>query len=123
MVLGDFLLGLFAIGRHDVMQGQQTALLRCLHHVIGESSDALFLQSLPSLRQAFCWFPPKERYQISKNVALIMGLDTAQTADWQRLLRQQLPDTADRVAQTMTQAARLEQQTAACLHNLIHINE
>ena len=118
IVLGDFLLGLFAIGRHDIMYNQQTELLRCLHSVISTSNDEAFLQSLPSLRQAFIWFPPQERYQISKNLAIIMGLDAQQTVDWQVLLRQRLPDTAVKVADQMTKAALLEQQTAICLHNL-----
>lgn len=119
-VLGDFLLGLFAIGRFDVMQGQQTQLLGCLHSVISTSDDEAFLQGLPSLRQAFNWFPAQERYQISKNLAVIMGLDARQTADWQALLRQRLPTTATKVAEQLTQAAQLEQQTAMCLHHLTH---
>ena len=121
-VLGDFLLGLFALGRRDVMHPQQTELLRCLHQVINTSNDEVFLGSLPSLRQAFSWFPPQERYQISKSLALIMGLDTQQAADWQVLLRQRLPDTATKVAEQLTQAALLEQQTAICLHQLVTIN-
>ncbi len=117
--LGDFLLGLFAIARHDFIQGKHLELLQCLHRVISESDNEAFLLGLPSLRQAFMWFTPNERYQIAKNLAQIMRLDAQQGADWQALLRQCLPAAPSKVAMQIQQAMVLEQQTALCIQNLL----
>ena len=117
--LGDFLLGLFAVARHDFIQGRHLELLQCLHKVISESHNEAFLLGLPSLRQAFMWFSPNERYQIAKNLAQIMGLDAQQSADWQALIRQRLPATPSKVAKQIQQAMVLEQQTTLCIHNLL----
>jgi hypothetical protein len=65
--LGDFLSGLFAIARNECVRAQ--TLLRALDKVIVHMPNADFLAGLPAIRQAFHFFPPRERAQIAKTIA------------------------------------------------------
>jgi hypothetical protein len=60
--LGDFLAGLFAVAREQVLAGGGT--LGVLDEVLGRMPEPDFLVALPSLRLAFSWFPPREREAI-----------------------------------------------------------
>lgn len=58
-VLGDWLAGLFAVAREEVLE--DTGLTAVLDEVVGALSAHDFLVALPALRQAFEFFPPAER--------------------------------------------------------------
>ncbi|GAA3378244.1 DUF5682 family protein [Streptomyces sannanensis] len=61
--LGDWLAGLFALARDEV-----ASLVGDLDDVIGAMGDAEFLTALPALRQAFAFFPPRERERIAQRL-------------------------------------------------------
>ncbi len=65
--LGDFLSGLFALARSEC--GRNDRLLSALNAVLVAMSTDEFLIGLPALRQAFHFFPPRERAQIAKIIA------------------------------------------------------
>ncbi|MGW1894857.1 DUF5682 family protein [Streptomyces sp. NPDC002004] len=67
--LGDWLAGLFAVTRDDV--GPLTGVLDTL---IGGMSESDFLTALPALRQAFAFFPPREREQIAAHLLELRGV-------------------------------------------------
>jgi hypothetical protein len=58
-VLGDWLAGLFAVAREEVLE--DTGLTSVLDEVVCALSAHGFLVALPALRQAFEFFPPAER--------------------------------------------------------------
>jgi hypothetical protein len=64
--LGDFLLGLFALAREEAMRapGLVSAMDEALAGLGGED----FLIALPALRQAFAFFPPREKLGIAEAV-------------------------------------------------------
>ncbi|MFC6089862.1 DUF5682 family protein, partial [Saccharothrix lopnurensis] len=62
-VLGDWLTGLFALARQEVVA--DGAVVGVLDEVVGELSEQDFLVALPALRQAFAHFPPAEREAIA----------------------------------------------------------
>ncbi len=64
--LGDFLAGLFAVAREQVLAGDTT--LGVLDDVLDRMSEPDFLVALPSLRLAFSWFPPREREVIAERL-------------------------------------------------------
>lgn len=69
---GDWLAGLFALAREEVLQhGEMVGLLDEL--MSGLSADD-FLLALPALRQAFEYFPPREREAIAERVLARRGL-------------------------------------------------
>ncbi len=82
--LGDFLYGLFALTR-EVMQANP-ALAQAMHEALAQMGDEDFLVALPRLRDAFGWFPPRERGHIAAQVAALLGLAAPQQA----ALRQRL---------------------------------
>ncbi|AKV04767.1 hypothetical protein AKJ09_11430 [Labilithrix luteola] len=98
--LGDFLSGLFALAREeflassllDIVDGRMTAL--------GQED---FLIVLPSLRQAFSFFPPRERLDIAKRLVKGHGL----TLDAGSLLRSPLS------AEEYQRASRLQKDVFA----------
>jgi hypothetical protein len=71
-VLGDFLAGLFAVAREQVLGGGGT--LDLLDDVLGGLSEPDFLVALPALRLAFSWFPPREREAIAERLLARRGL-------------------------------------------------
>ncbi|MFJ8476026.1 DUF5682 family protein [Kitasatospora sp. NPDC094011] len=67
--LGDWLAGLFALAREEVTaDAGDHSLLAAVDSVLAELTDAEFLIALPALRQAFAWFPPRERERIARRL-------------------------------------------------------
>ncbi|RKS69145.1 hypothetical protein BZB76_6284 [Actinomadura pelletieri DSM 43383] len=64
---GDWLAGLFALARQEVLD-PETAVLDVLDELVGAMGDDDFLVALPALRQAFEFFPPREREAIARGL-------------------------------------------------------
>lgn len=60
---GDWLAGLFALAREEVLH--TAGMLELLDELVGGMTDDDFLVALPALRQAFGYFPPRERHLIA----------------------------------------------------------
>ena len=69
---GDWLAGLFALAREEVLQSPD--VLRLLDELLSGMSPDDFLIALPALRQAFEFFPPRERESIAGQVLARRGL-------------------------------------------------
>lgn len=73
-VLGDWLAGLFAVARDELTTDRETggegpkSLIGVLDDMVGAMSDEEFLIGLPALRQAFAFFPPRERERIAQRL-------------------------------------------------------
>jgi hypothetical protein len=66
-ILGDWLAGLFALAREEVLELEAgSGVLKVIDEIVGGMTDRDFLVALPSLRQAFVFFPPRERESIAK---------------------------------------------------------
>lgn len=61
---GDWLAGLFALARQDVLD-DGSSVLGVLDELVTGLADDDFLVALPALRQAFAFFPPRERETIA----------------------------------------------------------
>ncbi|MBV2156667.1 DUF5682 family protein [Kitasatospora sp. SUK 42] len=73
--LGDWLAGLFALAREEVSaDAGDGSLLAAVDSVLADLTDAEFLTALPALRQAFAWFPPRERERIARRLIERRGL-------------------------------------------------
>lgn len=72
--LGDFLAGLFAVAREEVLSDADPGVLGILDEVLAAMADADFLVAVPSLRLAFSWFPPREREAIAERLLERRGL-------------------------------------------------
>ncbi|WP_369184855.1 DUF5682 family protein [Streptomyces sp. Y1] len=73
--LGDWLGGLFALAREEVTADTgDGSLLAAVDAVLAELTGAEFLIALPALRQAFAWFPPRERERIARRLIERRGL-------------------------------------------------
>ncbi|MGW0931080.1 DUF5682 family protein [Streptomyces sp. NPDC002644] len=69
--LGDWLTGLFALAREEVLapeRDQRDPLLDVLDDVVSALTDQDFLTGLPALRQAFAHFPPRERERLAQHL-------------------------------------------------------
>ncbi|MFG1809566.1 DUF5682 family protein [Streptomyces sp. NPDC049040] len=69
--LGDWLAGLFALARDEVVggaAGDGESLVDVVDAVVTAMSDGDFLTGLPALRQAFAFFPPRERERIAERL-------------------------------------------------------
>ncbi len=79
--LGDWLSGLFALAREEIL-GFDTAagVVRLLDEIIAGMTERDFLVALPALRQAFVYFPPRERESIAKALLDIRGKKGSATA-------------------------------------------
>jgi Family of unknown function (DUF5682) len=75
--LGDFLAGLFALAREQVLAGSPPGILRALDELVGHFTEPDFLVALPSLRLAFSWFPPKERETIAQRLLDLRGVSAS----------------------------------------------
>ncbi|KAB2344405.1 DUF5682 family protein [Actinomadura rudentiformis] len=64
--LGDWLAGLFALARDEVLS--EPGVMAVLDELVAELGEADFLIALPALRQAFEFFPPREREAIAKGL-------------------------------------------------------
>lgn len=73
--LGDFLAGLFALARTEVVHAR--ALLATIDASVAGFLREDFLIALPALRQAFAYFPPRERLAIAEGVLALGGLERA----------------------------------------------
>ncbi len=69
--LGDWLIGLFALARDAATRA--AGLIGALDTLVAGYGDDEFLVALPALRQAFNWFPPRERAAIAEMVARLHG--------------------------------------------------
>ncbi|MFI1954431.1 DUF5682 family protein [Streptomyces xinghaiensis] len=68
-VLGDWLAGLFAVSRDDIGD-----LVGVLDRTVGGMNENAFLAALPALRQAFAFFPPRERERIAGRLLELRGV-------------------------------------------------
>ncbi|MFF4954711.1 DUF5682 family protein [Streptomyces chattanoogensis] len=81
-VLGDWLAGLFALARAEVLgDGRESggpsggeSVLGVLDTVVSAMTGDEFLVALPALRQAFAYFPPRERETIARGLLDRRGL-------------------------------------------------
>ncbi|GGV43249.1 hypothetical protein GCM10010182_79910 [Actinomadura cremea] len=77
--LGDWLAGLFALARQEVLDSGGD-LLGVLDELVDGLTEHDFLVALPALRQAFEFFPPRERESIARGLLDRRGLrGTART--------------------------------------------
>ncbi|MEU4665679.1 DUF5682 family protein [Micromonospora chalcea] len=74
--LGDWLSGLFALAREEVVAGD-AALLTVVDELLAGMGAHDFLVALPALRQAFGWFPPRERAEVARHVQALHGGDAS----------------------------------------------
>ncbi len=70
---GDWLAGLFALARQEVLD-PGGAVLGVLDELVGGLDEDGFLVALPALRQAFEFFPPREREAIAQGLLDRRGL-------------------------------------------------
>lgn len=69
--LGDWLAGLFALAREEVtaeVPVDEEPLIDVLDRVVSAMTEDDFLTGLPALRQAFAFFPPRERERIAERL-------------------------------------------------------
>ncbi|MFE6284747.1 DUF5682 family protein [Streptomyces sp. NPDC057877] len=71
-LLGDWLTGLFALAREEV--AGEESLVDVLDGVVSAMTDDDFLTGLPALRQAFAFFPPRERERVAGRLLERRGL-------------------------------------------------
>ncbi|MBL1108866.1 hypothetical protein JK361_30505 [Streptomyces sp. 5-8] len=75
--LGDWLTGLFTVAREEVAHGTtagEHSLVDLVDDVVSALTEADFLIALPALRQAFAFFPPRERERIAERLLQRRGL-------------------------------------------------
>ncbi|MFD4243473.1 DUF5682 family protein [Streptomyces sp. NPDC058525] len=74
--LGDWLAGLFALARTELTSGGggPEPLIGVLDGLVRDMSETDFLAGLPALRQAFAYFPPRERERIAAQLIERRGL-------------------------------------------------
>ncbi|MFG3014050.1 DUF5682 family protein [Streptomyces cinerochromogenes] len=75
--LGDWLTGLFAVAREEVGHGTEAegpSLIDLVDGIVSGLPEADFLIGLPALRQAFAFFPPRERQRIAERLLRRRGL-------------------------------------------------
>ncbi|HEU0102138.1 MAG TPA: DUF5682 family protein [Mycobacteriales bacterium] len=73
--LGDWLAGLFAVAREQVLlDDTDDGVLAAVDATLTRLTSGDFLAALPALRQAFAWFPPREREQVAALLLARRGL-------------------------------------------------
>jgi hypothetical protein len=70
--LGDWLAGLFAVAREEVLAEDQ-GVVSAVDELVAELNEDEFLIALPALRQAFAMFPPRERGLIAERIVALRG--------------------------------------------------
>lgn len=70
--LGDWLAGLFAVAREEVLAEDQ-GVVSAVDDLVADLNEQEFLVALPALRQAFAMFPPRERGLIAERVVALRG--------------------------------------------------
>jgi uncharacterized protein DUF5682 len=73
-VLGDWLSGLFALAREQILEAD-ASVITVLDRLISAMTDHDLLVALPALRQAFSYFPPRERETIAQRVLRLHGIE------------------------------------------------
>ncbi|WP_194897260.1 DUF5682 family protein [Catenulispora pinisilvae] len=71
--LGDWLGGLFALAREQCLE--EASVLPVLNDLVTAMTDRDLLVALPALRQAFAYFPPRERETIAGQVLRLYGVE------------------------------------------------
>jgi hypothetical protein len=82
-LLGDFLAGLFALAREEVVMGDD--VIAVVDEAIAGLPEQDFLIALPALRLAFSFFPPREKVGLAERVAGRHGSATTTARDLLRL--------------------------------------
>ncbi|QKW37199.1 hypothetical protein HUT06_26965 [Actinomadura sp. NAK00032] len=113
-VLGDWLAGLFALARQEVLDPDGT-VLGVLDELLGDLTDGDFQVALPALRQAFGFFPPRERETIAEGLLERRGLN----APARSLLR--APDNPLLIAEARALEERVDRALAAA--GLLELSE
>ncbi|MFE5487325.1 DUF5682 family protein [Streptomyces sp. NPDC056527] len=73
--LGDWLAGLFSVAREELTgHSGPEPLIDVLDELVRAMTETEFLVGLPALRQAFAYFPPREREQIAARLIERRGL-------------------------------------------------
>lgn len=70
--VGDWLAGTFALAREEVLAAD--GVLDLLDELLSGMGEQEFLIALPALRQAFAYFPPRERETIARHVLARRGV-------------------------------------------------
>jgi hypothetical protein len=70
--LGDWLAGLFAVAREEVL-AEDEGVVSAVDELVAELNEDEFLTALPALRQAFAMFPPRERGLIAERIVALRG--------------------------------------------------
>lgn len=73
--LGDFLAGLFALAREEIATEEK--LIEAVRLLVTGWVDDEFLRALPALRQAFVFFPPRERERLARTLLRAHGRSEA----------------------------------------------
>ena len=73
--LGDFLAGLFALAREEI--ATDVTVIEAVKALVADWTDDEFLRALPAMRQAFAWFPPRERERLARAIIRAQGLSEA----------------------------------------------
>jgi hypothetical protein len=84
--LGDWLAGLFALAREQCLE--EASVLPVLDELVAAMTDHDMWVALPALRQAFGYFPPRERETIAGQVLRFHGVQDSGRA----LLRERIDD-------------------------------
>ncbi len=104
--IGDFLSGLFAVAREQTVRSPE--LVGAVDAAVGNFGRSEFFVALPALRQAFAFFPPRERLAIAQSLVELGAGEGAAKVDARALL--------DRVEVGAVAAAfELEQRVDAVL--------
>jgi len=99
--LGDWLSGLFAVAREEVI-AEEEGVISAVDELVADLNDDEFLVALPALRQAFAMFPPRERGLIAERLVAARGGGDA------RELTRKLPVNPVAMAAAMALEARVE---------------
>lgn len=106
--LGDFLAGLFALSREEL--AGDLPVIDAVGQLVDDWSDEEFLVALPALRQAFAFFPPRERERLAHAILRAHGRADAQAElealQWMRQ-RADVRDQASAMALEAVAARRL----------------
>ncbi|WUI02496.1 DUF5682 family protein [Spirillospora sp. NBC_00431] len=103
---GDWLAGLFALARQEVLD-PDASVLGVLDELIGAMGEDDFLVALPALRQAFAFFPPRERETVARRLLERRGRGGSPRS----LLRTQAPPLL--IAEARALEARADRALAA----------
>jgi hypothetical protein len=111
--LGDFLSGLFALAREEI--AAEHSIIAAVSRLVSDWAADEFLTALPAMRQAFAWFPPRERERLARAVLRTHGFGEAaaeiEALNWMR----QTSRVTDQAAAMALEAAVAERLARAGL--------